>query len=179
MKSKKGIELSVNFLVMFILGIVVFGMGIYFVQVITSQAFDANQYTQDYLNAQIESISCSARDKVCITNNFQNLRRGDVEFVGLTIYNYGEDELDFTITPNFRRAYNLDDSVNNEFNENADYAPRLILVEDTISIQARTQQQVGLAISVPRDAPSGRYVWTVEIHSAIETIPERITFYVR
>ncbi len=182
--NKNAIELSVNFLVMFIIGIVVFGMGIYIVQQIATQAFESDRYTQDYLDSQIESISCTARDKVCVTNNFQQLRRGEVGFIGLFIYNYNEtaNNATFTITPEPVRAYDVDDAQMTEM-----YAdipdlqpnePRIIVVNEDVTIPAKQQQRIGLGVSIPDDAPSGRYVWNIEI-TGLEPIVERVTFYVR
>ena len=198
--NKKGIELSVNFLVSFILAFVVFGFGLYFATTISDQAFDQAEVTEDFLAERIDQIACSSNEKVCISNNYAELSRGDTATVGVFINNFEDtpnerrfamnwlDDVDGSATGSGEnKAYN-DDGTPMSITGTFKYPPLLIPVGEK-TINARSVGNMGFAIFVPKDAESGKYVYTLQIEDVTSSLPggtvplgtirEKITFYVQ
>ena len=69
--NKKGIELSVNFLVVLILSIVIISFGIYLLTSVVGKASELSKMTQEDLNKRIETLQCSGN--VCFAVNYKLL----------------------------------------------------------------------------------------------------------
>jgi hypothetical protein len=196
--NKKGIELSVNFLVTFILAFVVFGFGIYFASTISDEAFSQADVTEEFLNQRIQQIACSSSDKICISNNYAELRRGDTEAVGVFINNFesSPDKRVFQMEQFGSGKRYEDDGSIGESVSGSD-SPLLLMPGSTDvanpvtskSIDARSVGNMGFAVFVPKTAESGKYVYTIEISDItssgvlgasdpLDTIRKKVTFYV-
>ena len=66
MLNKRGIELSLNFLVVLIISIVIFGFGVKFIYNLSSQATDLQQLTIGDLDERIGNLACEGSDRVCV-----------------------------------------------------------------------------------------------------------------
>src|SRR3989344_7592780 len=99
MLNKRGVELSINFLVIIILSIVIFGFGVVFMQKLFSQANNLRDLTLEDLDAKIGSLVCEGSDRVCIGFDRKVIKRKDFDVFGLRILNI-LDTQDFIITVN-------------------------------------------------------------------------------
>ena len=67
MRNKKAaVELSLNFLVVLIISIVLFGFGVIFIRNLFSQATDLRDLTLEELDDRIADLICEGTDRVCI-----------------------------------------------------------------------------------------------------------------
>ncbi|MBU90563.1 hypothetical protein CMO94_03385, partial [Candidatus Woesearchaeota archaeon] len=85
--NKKGIELSVNFLVTIIIALVIFGFGVKFVYNLASGASEMESLTTDDLDERIGDLLCESADKVCIGVNRKVIPRGEFDVFGIKVIN--------------------------------------------------------------------------------------------
>ena len=97
MVNKRGIELSVNFLVVLIISIAVIGFGIKFVYNIVGETRKLEQVSGEQLDAKIEGLICADEDKVCIGKDIKKIRQGKSDVFGLKILNIGNADKTFNV----------------------------------------------------------------------------------
>ena len=97
--KKAAIELSMNFLVMVIIAITIFGFGIGFVYTILNNAQSLKDLTTEDLDQRISDLMCKKTQKVCVEKEILVLSQGELEIVGIRILNIedGGSEMDFKI----------------------------------------------------------------------------------
>jgi len=94
--NKKGIELSVNFLVMLIITLVVFSMGIYLLKIFFGTADEITNDINEQTKEQILTM-LSPGERVAIPLNQETIARGDNAVFGLYILNVESDDPKFTV----------------------------------------------------------------------------------
>ncbi len=102
--NKKGIELSVNMLVVIIIALVVFGFGIW----MSSKFFGAAESQKAQIDQDTESAIenlLSGGTRVGIPINRKTIKRGSSDIFGLGVLNTGGQSDNFVIKVNFNRAY--------------------------------------------------------------------------
>lgn len=152
----RGIELSVNFLVGFVLAIVLFGFGVAFLYTIFGQAVDLGDVTKDEIDARVNELLCSAKEKICISGNRVPHEPGTLAVMGVFIYNVYD----------YQETFHIDVEAGTAIDLNKDDIPNdLILVTEstTLTIDANKQEYTGVGIQVPRNAEKGTYVFDVTI----------------
>ncbi|HLC49995.1 MAG TPA: hypothetical protein VJI97_01045 [Candidatus Nanoarchaeia archaeon] len=160
---KKGaIELSMNFIVIIIISVVLFGFGIYFISRLSSQAIDLKDITSSELDEKISNLVCETSDRVCIGIDRKTIQRGKFDVFGVKILNI-LDTQDFDITvspPSDVLGYKKDKSeITNPPNVPLIVNPQ----ERSIKISKNDEQTLGFGIEVPKDAVSGTYIFNIEI----------------
>lgn len=103
--DKRGIELSVNFLVTLILALVIFAGGIALVTKFFSAAEDKRTDLDEQTEQQIEKLLMDGA-KVGIPISKKEVRRGDDVMFGLGIYNVMGSTRDFYVSLSFSDAIN-------------------------------------------------------------------------
>ena len=98
--KKKGIELTVNFMVMFILAIVVFGFGIYFITKLFQGGQDIYEQHAGSMQSAVEKLRCEETDLICMNRYRTEIRRGESDFLAISIKNRRGQSVDlrFEIT---------------------------------------------------------------------------------
>jgi hypothetical protein len=109
MRNKKGIELSINFIVILIFSIAVFGFGLLFFSRLQNAANDQmeNMPSEDefYLDA------CMSEGKgVCLTTNRKEIKIREVLAIGVGILNNLGATKTFTIHNEFSTATDMEDN---------------------------------------------------------------------
>ncbi|MBI4139759.1 hypothetical protein HY483_02235 [Candidatus Woesearchaeota archaeon] len=108
MGSKKGIELSVNFLVILIITLVLFGMSLYFINKFRDVGAGYERELDKYSVEQLRALS---RDQsFALFPNSVKLGVGESEVVGVGVTN-NEAAGPFALKVDVAGAYNLDGSV--------------------------------------------------------------------
>jgi len=153
--NRKGIELSMNFLVIIILSLVVFGFGVKFIYDIGAQATKLESMTAQQLDERIESLLCES-EKVCLGVDTKTMKRGDVAIFGMKIINI-LDERPFyiNITPSPGNVIPTDDIRNTIFYKPDDW--RLI------NLNRNEERNIGIGVEVQKDAVSGTYIFDVVV----------------
>ncbi len=93
---KKGIELSMNFLVVIVLTLVIFIFSIYFILTIYEKAKGMQTRTFDDLDKQIGYLRCGT-EQVCIGEKTKEIRRNEFSVFGIRILNVLGGQRKFTI----------------------------------------------------------------------------------
>ena len=160
---KKGaVELSVNFLVLMIISLVIFGLSLAFVYKIMAKADDIQQMTEQDIDRKIEGILCEGNEKVCFPRNVQTIERGGSKFFGMRLRNVLTDYPDTNFIINVEHGGNSaagyqDD--NSEISEPLVWSPK----EREINLRANEMKNIGIAVQVPKDALPGKYIFTVTV----------------
>ena len=162
MLNKKSIELSLNFIVIIVLSIIIFGFGVRFIYTLSSQATDLQQLTISDLDEKIGNVVCEGSDRVCIGADRKTIPRAKFDVFGLKILNIIEDKsFHIEVRPSDPIGYKRDNSpITN--------SPALIINPEIrdITIQKNEEQTVGIGVKVPPNAVSGTYILNVEISTS-------------
>ncbi len=175
MPSKKAIELSLNFIVILIISIVIFGFGINFIARLSSQAAELQKMTASELDSKIGKIICEGSERVCISAYRKAIKKGGVGFFGLKITNViepptGKSGEDFEI-----RIFPPVDSLGFKKDKSPIplAEPNLIInpAARAVFIAQNEEREIGIGVQVPPDAVSGTYILNVEIKTADDGSP--------
>ena len=171
---KKGIELSLNFLVTIIIALVIFGFGINFIYNLASEAAEMESMTTEDLDKRIGELLCESTDKVCIPVNKKTIQRGEFGVVGVKIINILTDTsssefgIDVQVSKGFKKN-------NEEITDQADLDKIDVKHRGHVIIEKNEEADIGIGVEVVKDAISGTYVLDVTVeYSDDETILQKI-----
>ncbi len=157
MLNKRAIELSMNFLVVLIISIVIFGFGVRFISTLFSQAKELEDYTFADLEEKIGNINCEGSERVCIGNDRKTIPRKEVGVFGMKMWNILDSQnFDVTIsrpTPSGVSSSGLIQS------DSLKWKPH----QRSIFIQKNAAEQLAIGIEVPPNVVPGTYIFNVEI----------------
>jgi len=98
MKSKKAMELSINFIVMLIIAMALFSFGIWFAYKFFGGAEQMRTDLDSQTQTQIENLLMSGNDRVVIPFSSKTLDKSDSSVFGVGILNVLDAAHSFTIT---------------------------------------------------------------------------------
>ena len=151
--NKKGFELSINFIVILILSIVIFGFGIKFFYELMNQANNLNDETWKQINSQLEDILCDSSERICIGTTTREIRPNKLGVFTIGILNTDDttDESDFHI------------EVKESVIDPAYQIGECWMLQNDVSIRSNEQKKVGIGVRVPGGTPKGTYVLNVYV----------------
>jgi len=163
MLKKGAIELSVNFLVIIIISIVIFGFGVYFISKLSATAADLTQMTASELDQKIANLVCEGYDRVCVSTEKKVIQKKKFDVFGIKIFNVMPTQnFDITVsTPADKLGIKYDKT----------FIPltssKLIVNPSTrsINIGQNEEKNIGIGVQVPPSAVPGIYILNVEIKS--------------
>lgn len=173
MSNRKGVELSINFLVIMIISLIVFGFGIYFINRLSSQATDIADITFGELDQRIGELICEGSAKVCIGIERQVIRKGKLGVFGLKILNIEDtQQFEVTVLPSNPMGY---DSKNKPIQGTGSFTGLLVTPPTyatgrAVSIERNEEESIGIGVQVPKDAPPGTYIFNVDIKDVAGTV---------
>jgi len=175
MKNKKGIELSVNFLVMFIIAIVVFGFGIYFISTLYGKVVDLNEQKQELFKNSIKNLKCGKSERICTTKDKKNGKPGDQVFFSVGVRNVLDTDKTFVYWVKNEKAFDKDNVdiillLSNEYIYPEDGS----VEKSEIGPLKKFEDGTGvIEIDVPETAAYGTYILDVEVQyeDSASTIP--------
>ena len=166
---KKGIELSLSFLVIIIISVVVFSFGISFIYKLLSQATELQQMTTKDLDDRIGNLACEGFDRVCIGVDRKTIRRAQFDVFGIKLLNINDNTLfDVTVSPS-------QDFPSNQLGFKMDKTPitnppnPMLLVNPpsrSIDLEKNEEKSFAIGVEIPKDAVSGTYILNVNIQQA-------------
>ncbi len=162
MLNKKSIELSLNFLVVIILTLVIFGFGVLFISKLSKEVTDIRELTFKDLDEKISDLACDGSARVCIGTDRKTIQKKSYDIFGVKIVNVINDQ-NFEITVSYPNplGYKKDNTpITN---------PPLILnptAPRTVAIKKNEEAKIGIAVEVPANAISGTYIFNVQIKTA-------------
>ncbi len=158
MKSKKGFELSINFIVMLVLAITVFGFGLYFARQVFTEAgnikADLDKSTEDNVRSLLDR-----GERVAIPFPSKDIKSGDLATFGLGILNVEGSDKTFSIN------INCTSGVSNGQKEILDACSGVQLIPTSKSAVIKNNEQlvIPIAIQVPGSKPQGTYIFTITV----------------
>ncbi len=162
LKNKRSIELSLNFLVIIIISIVIFGFGMVFLSSLASQAEDIRKLSINQIDERISSLICEGSDRVCIAVTSKNIQRNKFDIFGIKIFNILESqEFQIEVKPSNPLGFKQDNTPIT--------GPPLIInpPSRTIYIGQNEEKEIGIGVQVPSNAPvGGTYILNVEIKTS-------------
>lgn len=155
--NKKGLELSINFIVVIIIALVVFFFGLRFLYQLGSEASKLQTMTVDELDRKIESLACEGSEKVCFGFDTKTIKRGNFGVFGLRIINILDDQnFDIIITKGSPSGYTKNNEPIPTNNIKLKHRP-------SVFIKQNEEQNLGIGVEVPKNAQSGKYIFDVKV----------------
>jgi hypothetical protein len=151
--NKKAFELSINFIVILIISIVIFGFGIKFVSNLMQGVNDLNKLTNSDFEANMERILCDSSEKTCVGISRKEIRPNKVAFFTFGVLNTNEQITDFYIDIEQAEPYdNHPDEIKYQLN-------------NELTLDPFEQNNVVIAVQVPGGTKKGTYVLNVYVCS--------------
>lgn len=155
---KKGIELSINFLVTIVIALTIFGFGVKFIYNLASEATELESLTTSELDKRIGDLLCESTDKICIGKDKKIIRKGDFDIFGIKLINI-RDVTNFKITIKRPNPSGYTPSNNPIFGDELKWNPE----SRTERLEREEERELGLGISIPKTAISGTYIFDVNV----------------
>ncbi|MBL7054691.1 hypothetical protein ISS05_02950 [Candidatus Woesearchaeota archaeon] len=177
--NKKAIELSINFLVILVISLTIFGFGIKFLYDLFQGANDLEDLTFEDIDNQIAELMCGGNERVCLPNNHLTIKRGEFEPVGMKIINMIDTSTSTTFSVTVTHGSFIDEngvSTQGTFT-NVDCVPSCSSgTARTESIKNNEERDFGVGINVETGAVSGTYIFDVKVEY-INTTNALIEYY--
>lgn len=169
MFGRRGIELSLNFLVIIIISIVVFAFGVRFIYNLSSQAMELKDITTSELDEKIGNLVCEGSDRVCIGTDRKTISVKKFDTFGLKIINIlNSQHFLIKVTPSNPMGYtksNQPIQASSSFN-GLEIAPLVYSNPGRdVLLQKNEEKVFGIGIQVPANAVPGVYIFNVNINS--------------
>ncbi|MBI2658857.1 hypothetical protein HYX05_02015 [Candidatus Woesearchaeota archaeon] len=161
MLGKKAIELSLNFIVILVISIIIFGFGVRFISKLSSQATELQEITTAELDERIGNLVCEGSDRVCIGIDRKTIRRTKFDIFGLKIVNILESQnFDIIVERPVPSGYTI---TKEEIpTDSLIWNPK----ERSVFIEKNEEKSLGIGVQVPANIVSGTYIFNVRIQAA-------------
>jgi len=163
-KNKRGIELSINFIVLLILGIAMFSGGLVFVGKFFSKAGTMKGALDSQTERQIEAMLDSGSAFV-IPIHTKTVARSKLATFGVGLYNDGRDKVNtqFGVELVFNSAFSKTNEPLCQANScSTEAMPKFKpSLAQTATIQPGTKQKFLYLVEIPPKTKSGSYIYTL------------------
>lgn len=161
MINRKAIELSLNFIIILILSIIIFGFGVRFISKLSTQAIELQEITTSELDERIGNLVCEGSDRVCVGIDRKTVKRTKFDVFGIKIINILEGQnFDIIVSRPSPSGYTK--------NKQPVEADGLIWNPKarSVLIDKNEEKILGIGVQVPANAVSGTYIFDVKIQTA-------------
>jgi len=160
---KKGMELSLNFLVTIIIALVIFIFGVNFIYDLSSQATELERLTIEELDDKIGELLCDSTERVCIGIDKKTIQKGKFDIFGIKITNINSGaNFEISIKPTGHVKGNGPVLP-------ADPEAIKLKYRQNFFIQRNGEETLGVGVDVSKNADSGTYILDVEVKQITET----------
>ena len=158
-KSKKAIELSINFLVIVIISLVMLSSGILIVQKYFGTAEEIQSQLDTQTIAQIEEL-LDEGDPVAIPLKRKTISAKESDIFGLGVINIYDTPTSFTANIIFSNAYKPNKEDITAFPK----PPEEWLLYDNLqfNLEPKEKRTISIRVDVPAGATSGTYIYNVK-----------------
>ena len=161
MLNRKAIELSLNFIVILIISLVVFGFGVNFISNLSSKATELQELTISELDDRIGDLICEGSERVCLGIDRKTIKRTNFDLFGLKIINILDSQsFDVEITRPTPSGYTKNKAEIQS--DNLVWNPK----ERSIDIDKNEEKTIGIGIQVPANTMPGTYIFNIEIKTS-------------
>ena len=161
MLNKGAIELSLNFIVILIITLIIFGFGISFISNLSSKATELQELTMSELDERIGNLVCEGSERVCVGVDRKTIKRTNFDIFGLKIINI-LDAQHFSVTISRPTPSGYTKNKAEIQTDNMVWNPR----ERDVPLDKNEEKTLGIGIQVPANAEPGTYIFNIEIKTA-------------
>ena len=172
-RNKKGMELSINFIVILIMSIVMFAGGLALINKFFKTAEEQKASIDSDTEAQIEQLLADG-SRVAIPINRKQTKIGKSEVFGVGIYNILEgetDNLNFEVRVDFTKFVDVDNKVDEEPDDYVGYIDTNWIFSDveTVTIAQNKRKIVAVPVVVKskwddtKKTQPGTYIFNVHV----------------
>lgn len=177
---KGAIELSLNFIVILVISIIIFGFGVRFISKLSSQATELGDLTISNLDEKIGNLICEGSERVCVGIDHKIIKREEFDVFGVKILN--------VLTPSDGRdgqEFDVEISASNPLGFKKDKTPITTTPSfngllfnpqkrENVFIKKNEEKNIGIGIQVPTNAVSGTYIFNVKIRTLMNGQPNQL-----
>lgn len=153
---KKGIELSLNFMVTLIITFAIFVLGIKFIHSLAGEATELESLTTGQLDKRIGQLICESTERVCLGIAKKAIPKGSFDVFGIKVINI-LDGRDFIISVEKPVPSGYKKS-----NEPIETNGIKLKHRTSAFIGKNGEESIGIGVEVPKDAVSGTYIFNVK-----------------
>lgn len=159
-KNKSGIQISINFIVILVLAIFVFGLSVFFLRNIFSGVEDIYEQKAEDIDEKVGFISCG-NAPLCLGTDLLEIERSKHSRFGVKINNYRNEEIKVRINVEPVKIVQLDQDEPdpNEY-LNVIFGIDTYQMREFI-LDPNEDKQVGIIVKVEDDAVSSKYLINV------------------
>lgn len=158
-KNKKGIELSVNFVVGLILAMALFGVGLTIFGKFFFQAEEMKSNLNIQTRKELEQIMMSSSEQVIIYPSKLTIPKGNSDIFGVGVLNIGQSTITFTIGTQLINCY---DRGGNTISCDLDAITSIQQLKSR-TLEPNKREIVEIPVRVKQDTGSGKYALEVTV----------------
>ncbi len=163
--NKKAIQLSMNFIVVLILAIVVFGFSIFFLKSIFTSVIDIHEMTADELTEQVGFLSCG-NEPACLETDKLEIERTEHEVFGVMINNYRNEKIKLWVTVEGNNVVNDNKALDPKGNLNLLFGIGTDNKREFI-LEPNEEKKLGILVEAKKTAASDTYLLNVKTQYCI------------
>ncbi len=155
--DKKAMQLSINMLVVIIIGIVLFAAGMFLVKKLTSQGDDVMRQVDARLQKQLQQTCFLDGRPICVLDPKAKLAGGDRKLFAFGFMNNLGEEAKFKV---------IVKSASHPTSINDGKANQMILHTlqiGTVDLEANAEEFLYIGFNPPKGAPSGQYLYDIYV----------------
>lgn len=183
--SKKGaIGLSVELLVIIILGLAILGAGIAFLYQLLGGASDLKYELDTRTQQELERLLVDQGKQVALPRHTATILPGESHVFGLGILNTGGVGELFTISVQLSKALEENEAVAYDDSDVPNEALRtaaeswLLYNTEELHLAEHEHRTEGIFVDIPNDAPKGTYIYDVEVSAGGQPYGNKLKFTV-
>jgi hypothetical protein len=158
--NSKGIELSLNFIVIIIISLMVFFFGAKFIYQLGHEATKLQSMTVDELDREIGNLVCQGMERVCYGFDTKQIKRGTLGIFGVRIRNVLDGVEEFEVVVSRPDVPGYTKSGEEILQDELEWKPK----ERYASIQKNEEATVAIGVEVPKSGVvSGTYIFDVAV----------------
>jgi hypothetical protein len=166
-KNKKAMELSINFIVMLIIALVVFGMGLILFRQFFTSAEEIRQNLDDQTRKELEAKMMSSSEEVVVYPTQFTVKKGRGDVIGVGILNIQNIPQTFTISAVFQQGYNREgDSLDISCTTDPTQCPIQVKSSIARTVQPNKREVFDVPFKVSNSIASAKYSVLIEVGSA-------------
>lgn len=159
--NKKGIELSINFIVTLILALVIFSFSILFVQKFFVGAGDIQESLDSQTREELQSRLFASSEEVIIFPSSLTIKPREGKFFGVGVLNLGGETI-IDVSAVFSKCF---DERGKELSDQGKCLENINVIGDPQKkILANDREIFEKLVTIARSAPSGIYAITVQVN---------------
>lgn len=163
-KQKRAVELSVNFIVMLVLGLAIFSVGMYIATQVFFKARDQAKILDDDIKFAIENDLRDSSEEVTIGLIRRSVERAGNDVFGVGIANREETVTTYKIDVSFAVYEQEEGSGSSDpMYDKIIFPTKDSEVLNQITIIPHEIEVMDLPFTVPKDTPSGSYAYNVRV----------------